>query len=477
MVQFSQASDVGQVRDHNEDNFLALPEKSLWLIADGMGGYEAGEVASAIVVEEVPKLLDQGMSLQEALEETHRSVHLAAEAGKGEPGMGSTAVALQLEGNSFEIAWVGDSRAYLWDGTSMMQLTRDHSFVQQLLDSGAISDQEALEHPQRNVISQALGAAMKNVRPDVVKGKLAKGDKILLCSDGLTSELSDQEISTIIAREKITQAATELLVEAANKKGGHDNITVILVEAPEDSSTRVDRGHTRPMSAVQGKKGSATKKAPNRSLVYGLAGFLLAVIPLAIWVNMGHHSPPVSKVGGGGASSVPLKVEKGGGDTKKVDVRKFLPGNQETNEQPSVVERHDLHDLEESEVQSPSSFVPEQSPPAEPGSSREKVIQEINSIEATDTEETQQTDILKEEEPLSALPVMKSSESLEVESKSSDKAEENNSREQKPTQETSLIEVPDAEESGTPLVQGKLKAPITPPAVKSTEPVEEKTGD
>lgn len=247
MIQTGQTTDVGKVRDHNEDNLLSLPEKGVWAVADGMGGYKAGEVASAIVVKDIPILLEQGLELSEVLAEIHRRIHQAVEQGRGETGMGSTAVVLHLDGNSYEIAWVGDSRAYLWDGSSLIQLSRDHSYVQQLLELGAISEDEAQEHPQRNVITQALGAGVKEVRVDIVKGKLAKGDKILLCSDGLTSELSDNEIAAILARNESCKSTSDHLVAAANKNGGGDNISTILVEAPEDAPNWVERDSTQLM--------------------------------------------------------------------------------------------------------------------------------------------------------------------------------------------------------------------------------------
>lgn len=309
MIQFAQITDVGRVRDHNEDSLISLPEQEVWLVADGMGGYEAGEVASAIVVEEIPKLLSQQFELNEALEETHRLIHKAAEAGRGELGMGSTAVLLRIDGSTYEIAWVGDSRAYLWDGSSLMQLTRDHSFVQRLLDSGAITEEEALDHPQRNVISQALGADMKEIRVDTVRGKLARNDKILLCSDGLTSELSDSDIAAVLARNESSEVMSKSLVHAANESGGGDNITLILVEAPEDAPKRVKRGATRPMNAITGIRGRADKKR-NMAPLYAIAGFLLAAIPVLIWVLMGqteNASPPK----GGSAVLGPSPIKMG----------------------------------------------------------------------------------------------------------------------------------------------------------------------
>ena len=328
MVKFAQITDVGRVRDHNEDNLISMPEQGVWLVADGMGGYEAGEVASTIVVEDLPELLEQGLELSEVLAITHRNIHKAVEQGRGEAGMGSTAVLLRIDGNSYEIAWVGDSRAYLWDGSSLMQLTRDHSFVQQLLDSGAITEEEAQDHPQRNVISQALGADMVEVRVDAVKGKLAKGDKILLCSDGLTSELTDGEIAVMFTRNESCEIISKCLVDAANKSGGSDNITLIIVEAPEDAPARVKRGETRPMKVIHGISG----KKKNLALLYGIAGFLLASVPVLIWVFMGQKEK--TSVLSGGAGEIgpsPVKMQIVSEVTVEKDIREVLSGTGSEN--------------------------------------------------------------------------------------------------------------------------------------------------
>lgn len=327
MIEFGQATDVGIVRDHNEDNILVLPDRGIWLVADGMGGYEAGEIASAIVVEEVPKLLGQGLKLNEILSEVHQRIHKAVKFGRGVAGMGSTAVLLHVEGNSYEIAWVGDSRAYLWDGSSLMQLTRDHSYVQQLLDSGAISEAEALNHPQGNVISQALGSDINDVKVDSISGKLAKGDRILLCSDGLTSEVTAREIAAVLARQQSCQTTADLLINKANENGGSDNISVILVGAPEDAPRRVERGATRPMSAINFNQTAPSGKKRSLALIYGMGGFLLAAIPLVIWIFLGQKEAPVTPSGGGGGivRPSPAPVQKKLNQVSESIPRELLP--------------------------------------------------------------------------------------------------------------------------------------------------------
>ena len=232
------ATDTGLVRDHNEDCLLSRPQDGLWIVADGMGGYAAGEVASGLVIEQTQAMLDQGRELSEALVECNKRIFRAIEEGDGGPGMGSTVVALQLIGCSYKICWVGDSRAYLFDGTSLQQLTRDHSHVQLMVDSGLISSEEAKDHPLRNVITQALGSKSIEVRVETVTGNLFRGDRLLLCSDGLTSELSDDVIASILDWSGSCQEKVDRLVAAAKEMGGHDNITAILVEAPDNGPIR-----------------------------------------------------------------------------------------------------------------------------------------------------------------------------------------------------------------------------------------------
>lgn len=141
--------------------------------------------------------------------------------------MGSTVVALRVEGHGYEVAWVGDSRAYYWDGRRLRQLTRDHSFVQGLLDRGSISEQEARAHPDRHVISQSLGYAnLREVTVDTVRGTFYRDGRILLCSDGLTSELSDGEIATILKGAPDPKGCVRQLVDSALEHGGYDNIKV-----------------------------------------------------------------------------------------------------------------------------------------------------------------------------------------------------------------------------------------------------------
>ncbi|PCK10122.1 MAG: serine/threonine protein phosphatase [Alteromonadaceae bacterium] len=236
LSRYSAATDVGLQRSNNEDYYLSCPNLGLWVVADGMGGHAAGEVASAIVGQTIRDEVHQGHPLADAIQNSHRAVLSAAACGQGGQGMGSTAVALQVKGHHFKIAWVGDSRAYKWSpksNTPLNQLTTDHSYVQMLYQSGAISEDELDTHPEKNIITQCLGSIeLDSVTVDTVDGSWGKSDWIILCSDGLSDAISSTSINTILTNAGSVQVATKELIEAALAAGGKDNITVTVVEYP-----------------------------------------------------------------------------------------------------------------------------------------------------------------------------------------------------------------------------------------------------
>lgn len=230
------ATHTGRVRDLNEDCVLADPALGLWIVADGMGGHESGEVASRIAVDFIHEQVAQGVGLRDAAARAHEVVTLAAEQGLGQQGMGSTLVALRVQGLQYEVVWVGDSRAYVWRPDGLVQLTRDHSFVQRMVDEGQISSAEAARHPYRNVITQALGVAdLDQVEVGHVQGGLARHELILLCSDGLSGEVPDGEIRTLLDGDGTPQDKAQALIDAALEHGGSDNVTVVVVAAPADA--------------------------------------------------------------------------------------------------------------------------------------------------------------------------------------------------------------------------------------------------
>ncbi|GAB1263195.1 protein phosphatase 2C domain-containing protein [Aurantivibrio infirmus] len=233
----SAATDKGLIRDNNEDCYLSLPDKGVWLIADGMGGHEAGEVASSIVVDTIKQNTEEGKALAESIHEAHQSILSAADDGIGAKGMGSTVVALQSNASDYEIAWVGDSRAYLWTsddkGGVLEQLSTDHSYVQLLVQSGAIAEEEASSHPDKNVITQCLGSQdVSQIKVDTVKGQWSEKQWILLCSDGLTDEVSDELIAQALCDSQTPQEAVNKLIKHALSHGGRDNVTVQIIASP-----------------------------------------------------------------------------------------------------------------------------------------------------------------------------------------------------------------------------------------------------
>ncbi|MCP5420253.1 MAG: serine/threonine-protein phosphatase [Gammaproteobacteria bacterium] len=229
--EYGAGTHVGNIRQRNEDHYHADPEAGIWVVADGMGGRQAGDVASGIIADFIPSALREGSSVLDAVAHSHQAVINVLAEGKGAAGMGSTAVVLQLKGNHYEIGWVGDSRAYLWNG-DLLPLTRDHTVVQRLVEAGALSPEDARDHPHRSSLLQALGSTeIVGVDVEVTQGTLKPGEQILLCSDGLTSEVKDDEIAAILEQPLDVQGKVDRLIQAALNNGGKDNVTVLLITA------------------------------------------------------------------------------------------------------------------------------------------------------------------------------------------------------------------------------------------------------
>lgn len=241
-LEYSAASHTGLVRDNNEDCFLSLPEQGLWLVADGMGGHEAGEVASALARDTFAQQLQQtpNTPLPLAMQKAHEAILAAAASGIGAAGMGTTLIALRSQYSDYEIAWVGDSRAYLWqrpehkDSSGQLQLlSRDHSYVQQLVSRGLLSDDQAHHHPQKNVITQCLGMqGLQQLEVGSLSREWQPGQWLLLCSDGLSDELSDDTLSRLLSQSDSPNSAVDKLLKAALEQGGRDNITLQIIQSP-----------------------------------------------------------------------------------------------------------------------------------------------------------------------------------------------------------------------------------------------------
>jgi protein phosphatase len=228
VVEHAALSDVGREREGNEDSFLELPP--LFVVADGMGGAEAGEVASRTVVEVFAEAAAAG-ELPDALEATvqkaNSQIHAMATEDPTLKGMGCTTTASVAAGGRLTVAHVGDSRLYRLRGGSFEQLTDDHSLVGGLVRLGQLTPEEAENHPQRSVILRAVGVEA-TVEVDILKHELEPDDVYLACSDGLTGMVRDEVISATLGTFSSLSDAAEMLIELANVAGGRDNITVVL---------------------------------------------------------------------------------------------------------------------------------------------------------------------------------------------------------------------------------------------------------
>lgn len=237
-------TDVGRVRSSNEDSVFCATESGVFVVADGMGGHAAGEVASAIASQMIGTRLCTGCGVEFGLDTARENFRSAfVEAGReivrqasenaSRVGMGTTATVLVLRPDGhYIVGHIGDSRAYMLRDGSMAQITRDHSWVQEQVDRGVITPDQARNHPQSNIITRALGTEPDS-QPDIFVGEIAAGDRFLLASDGLTDMLSERRIAAIIAKEDEPEAAVAKLVKEANLAGGLDNITAVVVNIQE----------------------------------------------------------------------------------------------------------------------------------------------------------------------------------------------------------------------------------------------------
>lgn len=228
-------SHEGRVRKNNEDSFCALPERGLWAVADGMGGHENGEWASAEIAQAIGEL-PEAASFEEGCQAIAGAIHHAnariwAEASLRGIQMGSTVVALLVRNTHFAVLWVGDSRAYLLRGGTLYQLSRDHSQVQEMIDRGLLEPDAAESHPMSHVLARAVGV-MESVEVDVIADEMEAGDVFLLCSDGLTGRVSDGEIADMLAATDMA-SVTERLVALTLERGAPDNVTVVTVAVDE----------------------------------------------------------------------------------------------------------------------------------------------------------------------------------------------------------------------------------------------------
>ena len=239
-------TDVGIVRSGNEDNYLMLADRGVFIVADGMGGHAAGEVASEMAVRIIARELGslRGLTDDEAADRLDTAIRAANEAiyartvaEQDKRGMGTTVTVLALLPNRYLIGQVGDSRAYLLREGRIDQLTKDHSYVQEQVDAGLLTPEQARVHPYSNVITRCVGAG-SDVAPDIYFGNLQTGDLLLLASDGLTGMLEDEQLQRILEGDGGPQRWVDRMISEANRRGGLDNITaiVIRIESAESPS-------------------------------------------------------------------------------------------------------------------------------------------------------------------------------------------------------------------------------------------------
>jgi serine/threonine protein phosphatase PrpC len=269
-------SDLGRQRQGNEDNFFV--RAPLFVVADGMGGAQAGEVASEMAVKSFEPGLGDGApseSLVRVIEDANRRIHDRSRSDEQRAGMGTTVTAAYVDEADVVVAHVGDSRAYLWRDGDLIRLTKDHSLVGELVARGKLTEEQAEAHPQRSVITRALGPE-PNVQVDVAVFNARAGDVFLLCSDGLTSMVNESKLKPILAASESLEQVGRALIAAANEAGGRDNITVILfrleeIGAPTDgASERVEDLDTSEYAtfsgdALGGPRQGATRPYPEVS--------------------------------------------------------------------------------------------------------------------------------------------------------------------------------------------------------------------
>jgi protein phosphatase len=235
-------TDIGKTRLGNEDAFVLLPEQGLYIVADGMGGHNAGALASEIVVKSLPKMIERRSSsqsggdaelisscLQDAIVSLSQKIWTEAASRIDLAGMGATVVVASVQPDQAFIAHMGDSRAYLFRHGELRQLTQDHSVVGILLRQGEITPEEAKHHPARGQVSRYVGMEAE-VYPDVQWFPTAAGDRLLMCTDGLTGMVSDSVIGDLLSEFADPERACHALAEAANLAGGKDNITAVIVD-------------------------------------------------------------------------------------------------------------------------------------------------------------------------------------------------------------------------------------------------------
>jgi serine/threonine protein phosphatase PrpC len=242
-LRFAAGTDTGLIRNSNEDSYRIIPESSqnpcVVIIADGMGGHNCGEVASRMTVDYISEFIERsgsllfsspdiGAEVRRIVAETNTAVFEASLTRPEASGMGTTLTMAVIIGSKVTVAHVGDSRLYMAHNDTMQQMTQDHSYIEELIKNGTLTREEAERHPRKHVITRAIGSS-RDLEIDILDFEAQEGDVLLLCTDGLTNMICENEIYNII-KDSEPQKACEQLIEAAKSKGGEDNITVIVYQ-------------------------------------------------------------------------------------------------------------------------------------------------------------------------------------------------------------------------------------------------------
>jgi PPM family protein phosphatase len=231
MIEFGHGTHTGLRRQRNEDSYYADASLGLFLVVDGMGGHQHGEVASAMARDGVVAQVTAGQSLVDAIQRVNEALIARSRGLRDARPMGTTIAAIRVAGRTYEAAWVGDSRIYRWADCALERLSHDHSIVEALVEAGELTEAQAQSHPQRSVLTQALGITLpEQLHIGLARGELTPGARLLLCTDGLTDDVADGRIGEIVARADIAaQEAVDHLILEALAGAGRDNVTAILV--------------------------------------------------------------------------------------------------------------------------------------------------------------------------------------------------------------------------------------------------------
>lgn len=250
-LHYAARTDVGMIRSGNEDNFTvdASDARGIFIVADGMGGHAAGEVASEMAVQIIQRELTGVVNLDgddvtqlvaSTLRKANRAIHDRTLTEVDKQGMGTTASVLLISGSRYLIGQVGDSRVYLLRDGTLSQLTKDHSYVQEQVDAGFLTPEQARYHPYSNVITRCVGAS-PDVEPDTYRGEARVGDLFLVASDGLTGMVDDRRLGQLLGSRAEPERKVQALISEANGRGGLDNITAIIVQVLGQSIAAADR--------------------------------------------------------------------------------------------------------------------------------------------------------------------------------------------------------------------------------------------